>query len=193
MRIGIDFDDVILDLTPELLRYTNARYGTDFTFEGHFSFHLDEVWGVSRTEAIRRVNEFVFSPLHQTVPAISGAPEVLRLLRQKHELFLVTGRTHEQEHATHAWINEHIPDLFTSMTFTNLFSESPHATQITKADVCDALELDYFIEDAVLHTEIIAKTNTHVYLFDRPWNRTVSHENMTRIYGWDDIQKRLLP
>lgn len=187
MRIGWDFDDVIFDLTPELLKFVNKKLGRSFAFEEHHSFFLEEVFKITQMEALLLVREFVTSPLHRQTPAVSGAKKAIGDLRHGYKHFIITGRSHDQEPMTHEWIGDQFPQTFEEILFTNLFSQEYAHKKISKAELCVQLKLDYFVEDAHLHTEAIAKTKTHVLLFDRPWNRGVSHGNMTRVHTLEDI------
>lgn len=193
MRIGIDFDDVIFDLAPEFIRFQNTKFGTDFTFEGHFAFLIEDVWNISREEAIRRVHDFVTSPLHRSTAPVAGAKEAIFKLQQQHDLFIVTGRSCEHEVETLEWIRDHLPAVFKEIIFTNHFSDLHKDKKVTKAEACASLNLHFLVEDVLLHAEDVAKTNTHVLLLDKPWNQNAMHTNMTRVHSWHQIEKILLP
>ena len=56
MKIGVDLDDVLIDLNRSLSLFHNAKFGTTYDIEDVRSFELEKVWNCTTEEMIRRVN-----------------------------------------------------------------------------------------------------------------------------------------
>jgi uncharacterized HAD superfamily protein len=191
LDIAIDFDDVLFDMTPSLIEYVNAHYGTAVTYEEHFSFFLEDVWSVSIEEAKRRVDEFVRSDRHGQVPPVPDAIAVTRRLQQKHRLHLVTGRCLTHKPQAMSFLDIHFAETFETYNFTNFFSDVHKDKAITKAELCQNKGMHVLIEDAPVHALDVAKLGIPVLLYDRPWNKDLAHDHITRVRNWLEIEREI--
>lgn len=193
--IAVDFDDVIFDCNATLVEFHNARYGTTLKVDDVRSWNLEQVWGCTLDEAIRRVNEYLQTDFHDSAPLIAGAHEgLLKLKTLGYSIILVTSRADDVRPQTEAWIKKNIAGLFSDMYFINHFDASTPKHR-SKADVCKEINAGVLIEDAVHHAENVAGSNIPVLLFDQPWNRTEMGPNIVRVKSWSEVvdwvQKKL--
>lgn len=52
MKIGIDLDEVLADFMPQLLRYYNGKYKTNFTREQIKEYKFWNLWHCTKEQAI---------------------------------------------------------------------------------------------------------------------------------------------
>ena len=187
--IAVDRDDVIVASALAILKYYHETYGIEVLPAEAYS-NDPRIWGVTHAdERIERITEYLKTVEYQQLPPIRDAISALRKLKKHHEIHLVTGRVDFLRAPTLAWLDEHFPDVFASTEFTNFIvtAENKHITR-SKAEVCNQLAADIFIEDHPHHAQLVADTGVQVLLFgDYPWNRDVelTSPNITRVKDWD--------
>lgn len=183
--LGIDMDDVLIDFNTQLCVFYNNRHGTSFTKENIHTFELDKTWNCSRDQAIKAVYDFYHDPLHAIALPMPGAKESIARLYEKYKLVIVTARPESVGVITHTWIQEHFPNTFADIIFTNhYFSEEKKRS---KGDVARELGMAGFIEDALHNAESLAQSNIPVYLLDAPWNQGEVPAGVKRYYSWKEI------
>lgn len=187
--IAIDCDDVIVGTAPAIIAHYNATYGTNAQLSDYYGLDVS-VWGTDDATAIARVHKYQLTPEFQQAPPFKEAIAAITTLADHYELHVVTGRHDFLAQATKAMLQEHFPDIFKSIEFTNYFSDTPRS----KSDVCTALNAKYLIDDHVHHATVVAETGTQVLLFgDYPWNQAESlHPNITRTKDWPAVLKMLV-
>lgn len=176
-RVGVDLDDVLLDLNTALAAFTNRAYGTSLRREDIHTFNLHEVWGCTRQEARRRIAEFYDSPEHALMIPIDGAQEALEMIASFADTFIITARPEWTRGGTEELLTRHYPSLVSAVTYTN------HGT---KAEVCRTLGVHVFVDDAPHNVDEVAPVVETALLFDAPWNRgyTPAHANLRRVHSW---------
>ena len=182
-RIGIDFDDIVLDCYTPLVHFHNTHYGTSHRREDIKSWFLEHAWGCGRDEAVRRVKEWYDSPAHGESLPMVGAVDAIKELSKSHELHIITSRPASIEECTRAWINKYFDGHFSGIHFTSHFDPGAR----TKADVCKSLSTTLFIEDAPVHAKSVSESGIQVLLLDSPWNQEVVGENIKRVFSWKEI------
>src|SRR3989344_1731882 len=182
MKVGVDFDDVLLDCNTSLALFHNSRYGTSYERKDIRSWHLEHTWGCTRQEAIARVKEWYHSPEHLQSTLIPGALEAVTELAQSHELHLITSRPAQVKDLTQILLERHFAGRFAGHHFTSHFEPGAGS----KADVCRNLGISLLIEDSLMHANDVAANGVTVLLLDSPWNQEVVSGNIIRIFSWRD-------
>jgi uncharacterized HAD superfamily protein len=186
MVIGVDMDDVLLDFTEHLLRFVNAKYGTNHQRKDSFNFNLEHVWKVPKEDVDRKILEFYSSKEHNEAPPFPEALDGIRELKAAgHELHLITSKPDILKDVTLRWLRTHFSDAFSDAHFMNEF----HGTgaKRTKAEVCKLLGVEIFIDDALHNARSISATGIPVLLLDAPWNQEKVEAPITRVKSWKDI------
>lgn len=190
-RIGIDLDDVLLDLNTALCAYHNARYATSFSKEDTVDYDLWNLWGCSREEVFRRVEDFYDSPEHLGSTPIPGSVEAVSALAKRYDLFLVTAKPERLRDMTEWWIDRHFPGMFRELRFTGGYRREP-GTSVRKSDICRELGICTFVDDALSNVHDLAPVMDRVFLLDSPWNRQeVPYPSVTRVFSWQEILDRV--
>jgi uncharacterized HAD superfamily protein len=189
--VGLDLDDVLMDFNSALCLFHNARYGTSLKRADIASYHLEEIWGCSREEAIRRIKEFYYSSEHNEALPVSGAVEVVQALQTEVTFFVVTSRPNSVSIQTLQWVERHLAGLVREVYFTSHFMHEEGRT--TKGEVCRKLEVSAFVDDAPFHVDEIASEVDKALLFDTPWNQNHKPKsgNIKRVHSWSEIHSIL--
>jgi len=189
--IGVDIDEVLLSLVPEMLKWHNVNFGTQLVAEDFSNYCFWEAWGGTREEAIQKYFDFVFSDWSENLEPISYSQEVLQRLKDGgHEFFIITSRQNEIMEVTRKRIARHFPGIFTEIYNINHYSLTGHSR--SKADVCLELNIDIMIDDNASYLyECIDKTpslQTPVLFGFYPWN-TNKDSRMVRAFGWLHLEQ----
>jgi 5'(3')-deoxyribonucleotidase len=180
--IAIDFDDVVVPTAPQAIQLYNKKYGTSIALKDVYSKDL-HVWGVESDEdAVERMHAVLRTDEYKTLAPLQETVAVITSLAQQYELHLVTGRSDFLTEATQQTLTRWLPDIFTSVEFTNFFGPNPRS----KAEVCRQLGADLLIDDHLHHAEVVAAEGIEVLLFgDLPWNQTADDlpPHITRVSG----------
>eukprot|EP00976_Prorocentrum_cordatum_P003256 62914-Prorocentrum_minimum.AAC.3 len=82
--VAVDCDEVLAKFVPALIRWHNAKYGTDITMEGFHSYRYCEVWGGNDQEAVTKVYDFFETDyFKEQMELIEGAFEVLQSFQDR--------------------------------------------------------------------------------------------------------------
>lgn len=191
--IGVDFDDVLVPTNETMSSWHNSVYGTSYQKEDIVSWtHLDYLWQCSREEKHRRIHEFFYSEEHATMVPVRGAEEALQILNEKGFcVVIITGRPVQFRKQTLPFVEKYFPSLlghthFTSKVIDGIVTDRP------KAEFCEELAVEIFIDDHLQYVNNIAFAGIPVLLFDNPWNQTDDlPPNVERVYSWSEIVERL--
>lgn len=189
MKIGIDFDDILIDCNESVARYHNRVYGTSYKRGDMTTWHLHDIWMCSKEEAIRRVYEWYDSEEHLETLPIKGAIEAIAELSRFYELYIITSRPESAKNVTEILINRYFGDNFSGLHFTSHFESIGRRT---KSEVCLELGTPILIEDSPVHAEEVANNGIIVLLLDAPWNKDLSLGNVFRVFSWKEIIRFLV-
>lgn len=192
-KVGLDFDDVLIDFSAGLLEFHNATYGTSYTIEDVTSFEYKELWKCDYTESLRRMREFVTSPYHEMTLPIKGAVDAVKFLQRKYDTPVITARDKTLLSETRKVANMYFPRFLKEIHFLH---ENDLNVLGTKGEVCSRLGVSLMVEDSLGNAETLSKSGIQTLLFDRPWNKSnMLPELVTRVYNWDhaldEIEMRL--
>lgn len=187
-KIGVDLDDILLDIIGGLFSWHNRLYGTSNKKEDVRPFELSSSWGCTKEEAVSRVLAFYQTNEHAECLPIPGSLEAMNTFSQSHELVIITSKPANLETMTHAWVERHFPNVFQGIYFTSSFI-TPEHQQIKKSELCRELGIEIFIDDSIGNVLDVATVCERVFLFDCPWNQenVALPANVTRIYSWQEI------
>jgi uncharacterized HAD superfamily protein len=188
MKIGIDFDDVLFDTNSSLALFHNSHYGSSYERKDVQSWFLEHIWGCTPQEAIARVKEWYQSSGHMQLMPMPGALEAIVELSRDNELYVITARPMQIEKLTLTLLEQHFPEKFSGLHFTNHFERDNQS----KADVCKKLGISLLVEDALVHARTVAAADISVLLLDSPWNQEVVSANITRVFSWEEIVRFVL-
>ncbi len=178
--IGIDIDSVLADsdkvFTKELERLT----GRKFIREDNSPFKYEEAFHLDNDTMQKFWNDFTKKNGWQAIPTIPKSVETMqRLKKEGYYIIIISARPPIIKKQTIEWLKiNKIP--YDELFLTNYEEKTNFITHLPG--------LLYFVEDHPDFAYQFAEKGINVLLYDWPWNKSVSHKNITRVKNWDDIQ-----
>lgn len=162
MRVGLDVDDVIIDLHTPWLRRINAAHGTNYTNDDMTQWFFYEPWGISEADAVRHL----VPELYTEAKPHDGALEVVNALRAAgHEIAYISSCPDLQHWlAKEAWLRR---EGFL-LPRDQAFPVGKWAAYKTKREVGQQHSIPVLVDDSVANCEDWAGV---AYLLTRPHNR----------------------
>lgn len=167
--IGVDIDEVCLELMPTWLEIHNFRTGERLTPE------MINTWGVHR---FTPVGEAVYDVLNQVglydyIAAVPGALQGLRMLREQYRVVFVTANAKPS-------LEEKLNALYRH----GLLARSRGKKDVVVAEDKTLARIDLLIDDKAENVEAFPGP---AILFDRPWNQqwvTPFGQPKVRLHSW---------
>ncbi len=167
LRIGLDFDGTIADITWAKLRYAREAFGVELPAEA--------TWGATGRELLgeERYGELV-EAVHGTslsveMPPMPGAVETMARLRQHHELYIVTARLDNEAELAHEWLERNGVEV----------DGFVHTARASKAGPCTELGIAVHLDDSPLVLADVGETLPA--LIEAPYNRTQPRDPRVRM------------
>jgi len=189
--IAVDIDDVIAASALGFIEYSNKKYGTHLTIDD-YQDHWDKVWKTEYEESERRAVEYHESGHMATYGIIEGAHEVLKELKERFTLVVLTTRRNSINQLTKEWISKYYPDIFDTFIFSGFFdSATEKSVHMTKGELAKRAGVNYLIDDQLKHVQSATEIGIKGLLFgEYAWNRTeVLPPNVTRVKNWEEVRK----
>lgn len=188
MKIGIDIDEIVVEYIKHYLELCEEKLGRKFPIEEISQFNIWKVLDISEEEVNDMTRKFNDSQLFKELGFVEGAKEAIDILSKDNELFFITSRPKSIMEGTHAFFNNHLPNI----KFKIIFSEKCNGNEKTKAQICNELGVKILIEDRRKYALDCAENGIKVLLMDKPWNRNnCEHKNIIRVRGWGEIMERI--
>jgi uncharacterized HAD superfamily protein len=186
--IGVDIDEVLSQTFQAFLDFYNAKYDSNYSLSQVNVYSFQKVFGINAEEEKRLHAEFFTTKFSTDLKTVHGSVEGVNELSKTHKLFAISSRPKWQQQQTVKWLNLHYGNNFDQIKLT----DSHFDKTSTKSSVCIDLNLDYFIEDAIIYAEDCAAVCKKVFLLNRPWNNEkVSNNNIIRVSSWAEIVKAI--
>ena len=170
MTIGVDIDEVLFPLLPEIIRFHNGRYGTKFELEDFHSYNWWEIFGVPKEEAVEEYHAFWREGRMERIHPLPGAVSAIEKLSEKEEIIAVTLRQLLYEKPTREMLAKYFGDRIKESYFGNSFSTNGKVR--SKSEMCRAAGIDLLIDDSLSIAEECSADGVEVLLFgDYKWNQ----------------------
>ncbi len=191
--IATDLDEVLSPFVPDLIRWYNQLYQTDFGVHEITTYDFARIWGVTHEKSVEICNTFHTTRDIEAISPIDHSVETLSALKNHFDLVLVTSRPLQHEGHTKAWINRHFPNIFADIILCNHWTSV--GKSIKKSEVCKNINAQYFIDDLPHYIQEVAECEIKTFLFgEYPWNQKVPlHKNVQRVSGWKEVKGLLVP
>ncbi len=187
--IAVDNDDVLFQLVDSIFDYYNHTYNTSYSIKDQTVFNLETTFGLSEAETMERIFDFYKSKYLLTTKPMPQAFNILKKLKQTHDLVLVTARPTFTKKVTLKALKEHFPDIFQSVYLTNAFSLT--GKKKLKSEICMQVGASLIIDDAFHNVTDCAEKGIPAILFRRPWNEKITKSDLKGkpIYPADNWQE----
>lgn len=182
LRIAVDFDGVLFDHVPYVLRGFRDRYGIDLEAEGfrhwdyyHYQAVQDADLAPSKIHGLLRDIE-TDHLLHREPPRDRLAAYVMAGWRASgHKVEVVTARGRHAEAATRTFLTTH---------------GIPHDGLVMEQRIKTGW--DVLVDDAPHNVLTAAADGSVALLMDHPYNRDVpAHTNPLRVVNWREVGERV--
>ena len=183
MKIGIDLDEVTVNFLEHLLNFYHKKTGKSFRVEDFSSYDLWETLGGTREESRDLIFEFYNSVDFEDVDPIENSLESIKKLLENNEIFIITARPLICKEKTERWMNKYLIEIHPKIIYSGDFDGSGK----TKSEICEEIGIDVMIEDSKDYSLACAEKGIKVILFDKPWNQKFEHENVVRVFSWDEV------
>ena len=191
MKIGIDIDEVLADFMSSFVNYYNKEESTNIKRSDFESYLLWKTIGGTKESTIQRVYEFYNSPEFNKIRPVKDSQYSVNVLNKESELIVITSRPHEMHDKTIEWLDNHFPNAFSEIEFTNEWAGGLIKPK-RKKDVCLDYKIDFLLEDSMDYAKECADNGTEVLLFDCPWNQEEKLPNkIKRVYSWNHALKEI--
>ena len=185
MNIGLDLDEVIVDISSQLVKLINKTYGTSHTMEvfQDYNFFVNDYLGTPEgnldvaNSLVKWVNDPEFIARLDPFPCAMDV--VNSFIEEGHTVHFITARREHLHESTRQWLLDH---------------DIPHnSLYVIGMDTCKGmigktLALDLYVDD--YHENVIPmlkKTKAKVFLVNRPWNKIYANKKVTRINKLGEI------
>jgi hypothetical protein len=156
--VACDLDEVLGGFLPCLTEWHNKTYSTSFTLADYKSYEYADLWGGTNAESVAKVHEFFESPEFKSgVRPIANAFETLQKFADVFDFIVVTSRQTVIEKETKAWIDQHYPNIFSSVKLGNHYDlampdpdapSSGNVVKRSKPDMCKDIQATALIDDS---------------------------------------------
>jgi len=187
MEIGVDIDEVAVGFVEKYLEYYNDKNNTWFGLDDIFSYKLWEVFGGTKQESVKSVENFYKSDFFDEIKPLDGAVDAVRELRSLHRISFVTARPEifmeKTEKCISKYFGKEIPIVYVGSYYGGK----------SKGEIGFDLSLDIMLEDNYEYALSCVEKCITTYLFDKPWNaRFNGVPNLFRVKDWNEISEILL-
>ena len=187
MRIGIDFDGVIIDTSQIKIWYCKDKFGITVP---EALICGGGAKSLLTPEQYNELKDFDFGKgtlLGEVVP--SARDVIVNLISEGHRIVIVTARhgagakTAVQFLKTHKIPYHHLIYLGDKKTYKGQKQE------MTKRIALEATKLGALIDDQYDNLDVCSGSGAKLYLLDQPWNRTtkIRHADIQRVNGWNEL------
>lgn len=189
MIIGIDIDNTITHTTEMIMHYARI-FGEERglnTVPDLRYYYLEDALGWDKKTAQEFLDHYL-NRIYREMQPKDQAIEVIRELKREHELILITSRNRQfprVEEVTVHWLerNRVLYDRLILNTTSNMHFFS-------KLAICLENEVEVMIED---HYDLVSEISPvlPVIMFDYPYNRHLSNDNIIRVRHWNEVKNWL--
>lgn len=192
MNLGLDMDDILAEFVDGFLQFHNDLYGTTVRKKEMFTYHFEDVVGITKDQIEERLLQFYTTDYFQNIKPVSGAEKGIDELAQSHELAVITARPYIIRLETERWLNQYFSNCFASIDLTNQFQYRDQGNKRKKSEVGKERGIQMMVEDNPKHADDCASQGIPVLLLDYPWNQTVElPENIKRVHSWREIVEEI--
>lgn len=180
LNICIDIDGTITD-PYHFIPYLNELYNKNITNEECNTIDWQELYGIDMETMLKEFHEKYMHSYDEAV-VIEEARDVIKLLKENHNLNFVTARSAHLKDITRNWLDKN--DLNEIEVYL-LGSDY-------KIEKAKELECHIFIEDNPSNALQLANEGMHVLLIDTNYNKEINHEKIKRVTTWAEINDFIL-
>jgi uncharacterized HAD superfamily protein len=187
--IAVDIDDVLAAEAEFIIAYGNKQWGHTLTLED-YQENWSDMWGVDMEEMERRAAQLHLPGVQTSYRLIEGGHEVLKKLKERYELIILTSRRGVLKVETLEWINRVFADVFSGIHFTGFYDTTRTDRHLlTKGELAKQVGADFLIDDQPKHCFAAAEAGVKSLLFgDYAFSRHLElPPGVSRCKDWAEV------
>lgn len=195
MNVGFDLDDVLAQFVHGLRIWHNVKYGSHLE---DYDFHTRafwEVWGGTREEAVRKVDEFGKSEdIDELMPITGAVQNAAQVRKEGYAIYVITSRRADTRDKTIDWLCSTFRGQISPERVYFARSAYRQDKGKSKREICADLGIKVFVEDDLGEAKDCSAV-TKVLMPNYKWNECPREEEhrhgIVRIYSCDDIVREV--
>lgn len=194
MAIGIDIDEVMFPLVPEICKFLNTKHSINLTEESFLNYDFWEnpaykINGIQATkkQAIEDCYEFTANHKFRKIRPCPGAAKAIFELKRLDNLIAITSRQTELKNHTKWQLGYFFPKAFSDIAFGNHYSKNS-GPSITKRQLCRSNWVYLLLEDNLKYALEVSK-DISVILFRKPWNSEFDSGSCNNIHPIENLEE----
>lgn len=192
MIIGVDCDGVLTDMSAYIYEYGEKWFKRKPVNPD--GCNVSEIFSCTDKEEFRFGLRYFFTYCKKWSPREGAVETVNRLHDDGHSLYEITARKFVTMQNPLGWYSRYLYEHWLkkhNFRFDDIFYCSESKTREDKLTGCRKFSVDIMIDDRPDIALYLADNGVKVLLFDTRYNQNVSHENIVRVYNWNDIYKKI--
>lgn len=182
--IAFDFDDVLVEVTRNFLRFYNKEFIVDYE---KIEKDIASLIKITEEDELRLWDKFFASNEYLSIAPTIQQRETLVKIKDKFNLVILTNRSERFRKSLIKWVERHLPGYFSEVLFC---ADFPKGRQ-TKGFICSELKIKMLIDDEPKNIISCLEYNVPVTIYDCPWNKKLD-KGLQRISSLKDIRKILM-
>ncbi|MCM1314821.1 MAG: hypothetical protein NC205_06580 [Prevotella sp.] len=192
MIIGVDCDGVLTDMMAYIFHYGEKWFGRKP--EKCNSINPSDIFGCTKRQEVLFATRYFFTYCKKWKPRKDARAVLRKLKKDGHELYQITARKFASgnnplglysRYIYKKWLKEN------KFNFDGIFFCSDHKGAPEKLKGIRHFSADIMIDDRPDIAFYLAEKGVKVLLFNTPYNKDVSHKNITRVYDWKDVYRKI--
>lgn len=176
IKIGLDFDDVIIDTTDAVIDTLGLFFNEVYNIESITQYNIaDSLWLDQKI-----VNDAIDVTLtNEEFSIVKDSGAVIKWLSQFYDLYIVTSRH-----------KDYLPSVNTILERNGILDYIKLSiSSDDKIDIFNYLKINTIIEDRSMYIKSASELGFNTLVYDKPWNRKINNTDRTqRVYNWKDIK-----
>lgn len=192
MRIGVDCDGVLTDMSAYICEYGEKWFRRKPTNPSGYS--LSDVFGCTEEEEFRFGLKYFFFYCKKWPPRNRAVDIVKKLNNDGHSLYEITARKFVTKKNLLGWYSRLLYKKWlknNEFHFQDIYFCSEEFASEDKLAGCRKYQVDVMVEDRDNVALYLAENGVKVLLFDAPYNQGVEHENIVRVTCWEEVYREI--
>ena len=192
MIIGIDCDGVLTDMSAYIYEYGEKWFKRKpVNLDG---YSTAEIFDCTDKDEFRFGLRYFFTYCKKWPPRENASEIIRKLNNDGHTLYEITARKFVTMHNPLGWYSRYLYEHWLKkhdFDFKDIFYCSEGNAPEDKLKGCLKYSAVLMIEDKPEVALHLADNKITVLLFDTRYNQNVKHDNIIRVYDWNDVYEKI--
>lgn len=192
MVIGVDCDGVLTDLSTYIWHYGEVYFNKKPIDKR--AYNVTEIFQCTKRQEYKFWLRYFWPYCKKWLPR-DKAVKILGLLNQEgHELYEITARMFVTRRGVLGWYSRHVLRNWgkkSGFSFSDIYFCDEKKTFQDKLAGCHRYGIELMIDDKPDVALYLAEKGIRILLFDTEYNQGITHDNIVRVYSWEDIYTKI--